>query len=688
MEGFARSCLPCLNPSDWANGIVRNPRPAAGEAMTFMEGRVAMRLSSVLILPCLVEAIMFAGPLEASTLTGLVGNGVIHLRWTQNGEAGLDGYRVYYGMASGVYDGTAAVQGSSPVTVPVAALFDAATPEFSLVGLEGGVEHYFQVRAVVSGGETDPSNEISLVPGGWPAHIAAANPFQNPGFEANYANWNCQWNTGNILSSIDPDHRLFGSKSLKIVNTNPTVGTYRISSSQDPPTTANTDYLVTFWARGGPATNGSCFFMIMNMDAGWDKRFGVPAGTYPWTRVSYIYNTGPSNQCLVAFASELSGTVWVDEIEMVRLADADVGPPYPENFARLASNPVLTVGAPGSLDDAHVYSPSVLKEGEGAYRMYYTMHDGTNTRVGLANSDNGTEWTKHAGNPVLDLGANGTFDDAHVQPSSALKVGSVYHLYYNAHDGATYRIGHATSSDGIVWTRDPANPVLGEGNEGPFVSTYVMTPSVLYEDGMFRMWYAAYDGNGSKRYHIGYATSPEGSVFTRQGIAISPGGLGEIDMVHCAYPRVAKVSDDGYVMWYAGYGPNAYSSCRAVSSDGVSWAPVGSDLAPSIKGGFDARQVCPGTIVPEAASNRMWYMGYGIDNVWRIGVADEPYTPTPTSTDTPTPTVTPTPTDTPLATATATPAAPTPFPADINEDGIVDYRDALILQQQWHWEQD
>ena len=66
-------------------------------------------------------------------------------------------------------------------------------------------------------------------------------------------------------------------------------------------------------------------------------------------------------------------------------------------------------------------------------------------------------------------------------------------------------------------------------------------------------------------------------------------------------------------------------------------------------------------------------------------------TPTPTSTPTftPTPTATFTPTDTPTPTFTPTDtptATPTPKydTADLNQDGVVNYHDLFLLQDEWH----
>jgi hypothetical protein len=60
---------------------------------------------------------------------------------------------------------------------------------------------------------------------------------------------------------------------------------------------------------------------------------------------------------------------------------------------------------------------------------------------------------------------------------TVLTVGKVFHMYYEAwgvrgngydwSDFTSLQIGHATSPDGIHWTKDPANPILpkGTGND-------------------------------------------------------------------------------------------------------------------------------------------------------------------------------------------------------------------------------
>src|SRR3954462_9694185 len=77
---------------------------------------------------------------------------------------------------------------------------------------------------------------------------------------------------------------------------------------------------------------------------------------------------------------------------------------------------------------------------------------------------------------VLVPGALGEWDAGAIGSVSLTEVHGTYHMYYEAwgqlsvvgkeSDYATLQIGHATSSDGVRWKKDPANPVLIRGAAG------------------------------------------------------------------------------------------------------------------------------------------------------------------------------------------------------------------------------
>jgi uncharacterized repeat protein (TIGR01451 family) len=181
-----------------------------------------------------------------------------------------------------------------------------------------------------------------------------------------------------------------------------------------------------------------------------------------------------------------------------------------DGLAWSASAVVLQSGAAGSWDDDGVVVSSVLVEG-GLFKMWYTGRGTTGpvNQIGYATSPDGVVWTKHAGNPVMSVGAVGQWDSARVREASVVHLASTYHMWYGGTDNhPIYRIGYATSPDGLVWTKNAANPVLGPGAANTWDDTTVYAPQVVHYGGTFHMWYSAGDGPATNTaWQIGYASS-------------------------------------------------------------------------------------------------------------------------------------------------------------------------------------
>ena len=72
-----------------------------------------------------------------------------------------------------------------------------------------------------------------------------------------------------------------------------------------------------------------------------------------------------------------------------------------------------------------------------------------------------TNWEKFPGNPVLDVGPPGTWEELGVLALWVLFDGTTYHIWYTGLDSNfTARIGYATSLDGTNWTKFAGNPIL------------------------------------------------------------------------------------------------------------------------------------------------------------------------------------------------------------------------------------
>ena len=283
------------------------------------------------------------------------------------------------------------------------------------------------------------------------------------------------------------------------------------------------------------------------------------------------------------------------------------------------SNPVLDLGASGSWDDVSVILPSVILE-TGTFKMWYHGDDGSATRIGYATSSDGVTWSKSSSNPVLGLGAAGSWDDEAILEPTVLFDGSNYHMWYQGFDGNTRRIGYATSSDGIAWNKSTSNPVLGLGSAGSWDSAELRQTFVILEEGLFRMWYTGSDGSIQQ---FGYATSTDGINWTKYtgNPTMGRGAAGTWDDVWIASQRVI-MNGSLYEMLYSAFDGSNVRIGYATSSDGLAWTKYNGNpvINQGSTGTWDDRFLFVGSVIKIDANYNLWYGGF--DGVtWRIGYA-------------------------------------------------------------------
>lgn len=298
-------------------------------------------------------------------------------------------------------------------------------------------------------------------------------------------------------------------------------------------------------------------------------------------------------------------------------------------WKKSADNPVLNLGAGGNWDDYHVWDSSVLPAAGDGYQMWYSGSDGSTYRIGYATwngvSENWQKWNK-TGGPVLDRGPGGSWDDARIRSPSVLYLDGVYHMWYDGYDGSHRRIGYATSTDGLTWEKYNCDggPVLDLGGSGEWDDHVVGNPSVLYDGAGFHMWYAGHDG--SRWLGIGYATSVDGIVWTKHdgngGPVLERGSGGEWDDDGVFSPAVLTTAS-GYEMWYTGYNGSHHRIGYAESPDGITWTKwyLNPVLNLGSGGSWDDDYVGHPSVYRDGQSNA--YLWYsGYDGShWRMGYA-------------------------------------------------------------------
>jgi hypothetical protein len=182
----------------------------------------------------------------------------------------------------------------------------------------------------------------------------------------------------------------------------------------------------------------------------------------------------------------------------------------------------LPLGAAGEFDAQQVGYVWVLKDTNEYKMYYSANDAMNTWRVGLAVSPDARTWTKKRGKlangAVLDVGASGSFDFACAyQPSVVKENDSLYRMWYRGCQQPSPTggpsggvIGYAESNDGITWIKIPAGGPAGEavsaGAPGQFDSGGLTTPSVFLDGNTWTMYYAGFDTSGV--FSTGLARAP------------------------------------------------------------------------------------------------------------------------------------------------------------------------------------
>lgn len=289
---------------------------------------------------------------------------------------------------------------------------------------------------------------------------------------------------------------------------------------------------------------GNPLFSIIGAPGSWN---GVPsasilvAGRALWDETEYKLYIGGFN-----------GQKWA-----VGLVSS---PTLESGWSYYAGNPVLTGGGPGAWDESGVGLAMVIKD-EGIYKMWFTGRNANNFEaIGYATSPDGVTWSKFAGNPVLEV-TPGSWEGESVLGSYVIKEGNTYKMWYYGSTGAIVsaaaNIGYATSPDGINWSKSPENPVLEVGAPGSWDNPVAGGPVVLFDRGKYLMWYT---GSNAPTLppgfpQSGFAISDDGIHWTKDEAhnPVLPGGgaPGKWDMFVAIVIQVVK-ENGTYKMLYGG----------------------------------------------------------------------------------------------------------------------------------------
>ena len=270
-------------------------------------------------------------------------------------------------------------------------------------------------------------------------------------------------------------------------------------------------------------------------------------------------------------------------------------------FIKYENNPVL-----GSKELGTCFDVYVTREND-RYRMDFSWR--YKKALAVTFSDDGINWEE----PQITLQNNlesGWEDD--INRNCVLKIDGKYKMWYTGQARGYSFIGYAESDDGLHFYRPLNEPVLI--SERAWEGFSVMNPCVLYENGIYKMWYAA--GETYEPNVLAYAESTDGINWTKSKInpifVADKENIYEQDRVGGC--QVIKTEDMGYLMFYIGYeNIDKARICVARSDNGITgWKKYeGNPIVSPDKGMWD-EDACykPSFLWNEETKQWMlWYNG-------------------------------------------------------------------------------
>lgn len=187
-------------------------------------------------------------------------------------------------------------------------------------------------------------------------------------------------------------------------------------------------------------------------------------------------------------------------------------------FKKHGDKPVLDLGPAGSWDDRYVACAMVLKDGREKYYMWYSGHGSQRQHrkwsIGLATAAHPLgPWKKYDSNPILeDFGYVGGV----LKVKGKYHLYSAYPISSTGYKGdySPLALAVAETPEG-PYTKYKGNPLMEKGDFGDWDDGGISEAEVLYHGGVFHMFYGGTQLYGPRLESIGYAYSLDGYNFIK-----------------------------------------------------------------------------------------------------------------------------------------------------------------------------
>ncbi len=270
-------------------------------------------------------------------------------------------------------------------------------------------------------------------------------------------------------------------------------------------------------------------------------------------------------------------------------------------FSKYSDAPVFGNSETGTVFDGYVWIDN------GRYRMDFSWR--MKKACAVTFSGDGIHWEE----PIITLEKNiesGWEDD--INRNCVIKIDGVYKMWYTGQARGHSFIGYAESKDGINFARACSEPIMIA--EYPWEKESVMNPCVIYENGIYRMWYSA--GETYEPNVNAYAESVDGVNWNKSRInpIFTRNSYNKYEQNRVGGCQVIKTEDMGYLMFYIGYEDiNTARICVAKSENGITnWkrSPLNPIIEPT-ENAWDSEATYKPTVVWNEQEQKwmLWYNG-------------------------------------------------------------------------------
>lgn len=232
------------------------------------------------------------------------------------------------------------------------------------------------------------------------------------------------------------------------------------------------------------------------------------------------------------------------------------------HIINVSKEPVIELGGLGCFDEHGIFPMNVVRHQDTvlAYTCGWSRRVSVSveTGIGLAIShDDGKSFKKYGNGPIMSSSLTEPF----LVGDPFVKIyNDVFHMWYmygtewKSNEAGVperiYKIGHATSDDGVSWVREGKQLIPDKLD---YESQAL--PTVAYFDGEYHMFFCYrhstdFRSNSQRSYRIGYASSKDLITWNRDdalvGIDVTPGAW-DSDML--CYPHAFQLEDKLYMLY-------------------------------------------------------------------------------------------------------------------------------------------